>query len=50
MAAEGRHFFFHLHVNADQQPKQKFVIPAQAGIQFLRDEVWIPACAGMTMM
>jgi hypothetical protein len=25
-----------------------FVIPAKAGIQKLKNQVWIPACAGMT--
>jgi hypothetical protein len=25
-----------------------FVIPAKAGIQKLKNQIWIPACAGMT--
>jgi hypothetical protein len=30
-----------------QSREQRFVIPAQAGIQLWR--LWIPACAGMTI-
>jgi len=29
---------------------QSIVIPAQAGIQHLHRDSWIPACAGMTML
>jgi len=29
---------------------QSFVTPAQAGVQETRDNAWIPACAGMTIV
>ena len=34
--------------SSQEQTPRKFVIPAQAGIHFNHESLWIPACAGMT--